>query len=243
MYFFVPISLIQSVCYRNAKCEFVGCLLETHVAENCVRRDVGQRGNTNLSSVFVTCIYSTVLNIRTQQRLSRHFSTGRVLRLFLLKQVSIYKFTMNVGCPGDRHPPEKKNYFFEICSLYKLPVCMFTKANSQSFFNDNQLLKQISVWALLVAGLMFRQHSTSVHMFRSSLWVLFYAGYELLKIVMFTWQTRLFTESRKKKMELSPVTVEARQLAVLCRSVRQASCGCDDPHFVDQVKDSHFRQL
>ena len=55
------------------------------MAENSVGRDVGQRSNANLSSVFVTCIYSTVLNIRIEKRLSGHISTVRVFTAILVK--------------------------------------------------------------------------------------------------------------------------------------------------------------
>jgi hypothetical protein len=114
--------LIYSVCYRKAKCDFVGCLLAAHVAENCVRRDVGQRSNTYLSSVFVTCIYSTVLNIRTQQRLSKHFSTVRVLRLFLLKTGLYEVLQRSVWCQDGRLPPEifmlRNLFIIQMSGLY-----------------------------------------------------------------------------------------------------------------------------
>jgi hypothetical protein len=125
--------LIYSVCYRKAQCEFVWRLLPTHVAENWVQRDVGQRSDTNLSSVFLTCIYSTVLNISTQQRLSRHFSTVRVLRLFLLK-TGLYKVLQWVyGVRMTDFPPDV--FMFQNLFVIQTPGLHIYKGKlSQIFF-------------------------------------------------------------------------------------------------------------
>jgi len=105
-------SLSYSVCYRKTKCEFVWCLLPTHVAENSVGRDVGQRSNANLSSVFVTCIYSTVLNIRIEKRLSGHISTVRVFTPFLFKKRGLKLFPREVGWQDGRStPPPPRNIY------------------------------------------------------------------------------------------------------------------------------------